>query len=158
MKSAAKPRFSGRHTGCTEDSMATPNQSPFRDDQTYQINGAGFEVHSQIGGGFPESVYAEAFAIELGLRKIPFAREVRLPIHYKGQLLPVHYRVDFICFGEVLVELKAQAALGPVDRGQVLNYLRASKKERALLLNFGPESLEHKRVVLDLADDPVRHD
>lgn len=131
-------------------------QAPFDDPQTYEIIGAAFEVHGEFGNGFSEPVYGEAMTIELQSRGIPFAREVRLPICYKGQLLPVCYRADFVCFEEVLVELKAQASIGELERGQVKRYLRASRKQRALLLNFGAPSLQHRRIVLDLENDPVR--
>ena len=69
------------------------------------------EVHKQLGCGFLEPVYQEAMAIELSKRQIPFSREVRLPVFYKEMRLNTPYRVDFICFDEVAVELRALAAL-----------------------------------------------
>jgi GxxExxY protein len=135
--------------------MNTPPNAPFDDPQTFQIIGAAFEVHGTYGNVFSEPVYGEAFTIELQLRAIPFEREVRLPLYYKGELLPVCYRVDFVCFGEVLVEIKALPSIGQLEHGQVLRYLRAAKKQRALLLNFGAPSLQHRRVVNDLENDPV---
>jgi GxxExxY protein len=117
------------------------------DSQTYDIIGAAMEVHRILGCGFLESVYREAFSIELHLRGIPFVREVLLPIEYRGQLLRVGYRIDFMCFESVLVEIKALPALGKIEHAQAVNYLRASKRERGLLLNFGGPSLEYKRVV-----------
>ena len=70
----------------------------------------------------------------------------RLPIRYKGQLLPFKYKVDFMC-GRVIVEAKAVDALSPVHLSQVINYLKASGCERGLLINFGKRSLEYKRVI-----------
>ena len=93
---------------------------------------------------------------ELLRRGIPFEREVRLPIYYKEDLLPVCYRADFICFGEVLVEIKALTATGPIEQAQVINYLRAANLQRALLINFGSTSLQHKRLVWNLSADPVQ--
>jgi GxxExxY protein len=102
----------------------------FDDPQTFQIIGAAFEVHGVFGNGFSEAVNGEAFNIELQRRAIPFVREVKLPLHYKGQLLPVCYRVDFICFDEILVELKSLPLMGEVEFRQVRRYLRASNTVR----------------------------
>lgn len=120
------------------------------DPQTYQIIGAGMEVHTELGCGFLEQAYREPFAIELAARRIPFAREVRFPILYKGQIMPVAYRADFVCYGEVLVELKALSRIGPLEEAQLINYLCASKLRRGLLLNFGARSLQYKRLVWNL--------
>jgi GxxExxY protein len=77
-------------------------------------------------------------------------------VSYRNRVLPVFYTVDFICYGEILVELKALDAIGPIEVAQLINYLRVARRNRGLLLNFGAPSLQHKRIVLDLADDPVR--
>lgn len=118
-----------------------------RDLQTHSIIGAAMEVHSELGAGFLESVYQEARAREFVLQGIPFAAEVELPIHYKGERLVTFFRADFICYGEVVVELKALKALSGVEESQLLNYLKATDKERGLLLNFGSPRLEVKRMV-----------
>ena len=86
-------------------------------------------------------------AVELERRSIPFEREVSLPVFYAGQRLKVGYRVDFLCFGELLVELKALRGLSSNEEGQVLNYLKASRLSRALLLNFGEPSLRMRRFI-----------
>jgi GxxExxY protein len=118
-----------------------------RDPRTYAIIGAAMEVHKQLGCGFLEPVYQEALAVELALRNIPFRREVRLPLHYKGQLLETHYCADFICSQAVVVELKALARLGGTEEAQLINYLRATGYKVGLLVNFGTRSLEHRRFV-----------
>jgi GxxExxY protein len=105
------------------------------------------EVHRQLGCGFLEPVYQEALAIELTARAIPFRREAQLPVHYKGTELSCSYRADFVCFDAVIVELKAASVLTSVDQAQVINYLKATGFERALLLNFGAPRLEFKRIV-----------
>ena len=79
------------------------------DPRTYAIIGAAMEGHKQLGCGFLEPVYQEALTVEFSRQNIPFKREVRLPIHYKGQLLAPIYCADFICFDSVIVELKALA-------------------------------------------------
>src|SRR6266436_8264360 len=119
-----------------------------RDPKTYAIIGAVIEVHKQLGCGFLEPVYQEALAVEFSKRQIPFHREVTLPVFYKEVRLNTPYRVDFICFEGVAVELKALARLSGTEEAQVINYLKASGREIGLLLNFGTRSLEHKRFIL----------
>ena len=117
-----------------------------RDPQTYAIIGAAMEIHKQLGHGFLEVVYQEAAVIEFPLREIPFAREVLLPVYYKEKPI-AQYRADFVCFSEIIVEFKAQSQLTGVDEAQVLNYLKATRFQRALLINFGAPSLEYKRLI-----------
>ena len=117
------------------------------DPQTYAIIGAAMEAHKVLGRGFLEAVYQEALAYEFGLRGIPFAREVAIDITYKGIILACTYRADFICYEDILVELKALTRLTDTERSQVFNYLKATRLGRALLLNFGAKQLEHQRLV-----------
>ena len=118
-----------------------------QDPDTYAIIGVAMEVHRELGCGFLEVPYQEALARELSEKAIPFAREVSLPIFYKGRPLDCLYRADFICFGAVIVELKAIKTIGPVEEAQLLNYLKATGHERGLLLNFGAASLQIKRMI-----------
>jgi GxxExxY protein len=118
-----------------------------RDPRTYAIIGAAMEVHKQLGCGFLEPVYQEAFTIELTARNIPFRREVGLPVRYKEQLLETGYRADFVCFDSVVIELKALARMSGTEEAQIINYLKATAYEVGLLLNFGARSLEHRRFV-----------
>jgi GxxExxY protein len=121
-----------------------------RDGQTYSIVGAAMAVHGELGHGFLEAVYCEALSVELAERNISFEREVPLPIRYKGTLLATAYRADFVCFSSVLVELKAIRQISGADEAQVINYLKATNLNRAILLNFGAPSLQYKRFVLNL--------
>lgn len=119
-----------------------------RDPQTGEVLGAAVEVHRFFGHGFLEMVYQRALEVELASRGVPTSAQVAIPVHYKGQRLPCGYRADLVCYGELLIELKAQAGLTEIDEAQVINYLRASDIERALLLNFGTPKFQVKRIIL----------
>lgn len=119
-----------------------------RDPRTYKIIGAAMEVHRQLGCGFLEPIYQEAFALELKSREIPYSREQRFPVSYKGRYLQNHYRPDFICFDSVIVELKALSSLSSVEESQIINYLKVTGYHTGLLLNFGGKSLQQRRFVL----------
>jgi GxxExxY protein len=118
-----------------------------RDEQTYGIIGALMAVHGELGHGFLEAVYGAALEREFTERQISFQREVKVPVFYRGQALPVSYRADFVCYSAVLIELKAVKNLSGVDEAQVINYLKASDLTRAILANFGTPSLQYRRFV-----------
>ena len=121
--------------------------NPFPDPQTYKIIGAAMAVHSELGCGFLEKVYRTALPIEFERLGVPFAMEETLKITYKGRELPVHYQVDFVCFTNIMVEVKALNAITTKEEAQLLNYLKASGMRRGLILNFGATSFHHKRMV-----------
>ncbi len=116
--------------------------------ECYDIIGCAMSVHSELGHGFLEAVYQEALAIVLNERQIPFVKEKVLDIAFRGRLLQKKYIADFICYDEVIVELKATDGLGDHDIAQVLNYLKATGKKIGLLLNFGTPKLQYRRVIL----------
>lgn len=106
------------------------------------------EVHKELGHGFLEAVYQEALAIEFQKQGIPFEKEKLLNIYYKEVKLNKYYSADFICYNNIVVELKAIKELSNNDQSQAINYLKATGFELAILINFGSKSLQYKRIVL----------
>lgn len=118
-----------------------------RDPQTYAIIGAAIEVHKVLGPGHLEAVYQEALQIEFDLREIQYDAQPRISLEYKGRRLQKHYQPDFLVSDRIVVEIKAQSALGSVDDAQIINSLMCCRKEVGLLINFGEPSLQWKRFV-----------
>ena len=117
-------------------------------DEAYKIIGAAMNVHRELGCGFLEAVYSEALEIEFKQQNIPYMREVPLQIQYKGETLTKQYKADYICYNNIIVELKALSSFEGVHEAQVLNYLKATGHQLGLLINFGEPSLKHKRLIL----------
>ena len=111
-------------------------------EESYIIRGAIIAVSRELGCGFLERVYQEALEYEFKERNIPYEREKLLPIMYKGQILGEPYRADFVCYGKIIVELKAVDELTGLHSAQVINYLKATKMKLAMLVNFG-EPMAH---------------
>jgi GxxExxY protein len=105
-------------------------------DESYAIQGAIFEVHNVMGNGFLEAVYQECLEKEFRLRNIPFEAQNGLQLAYKGDPLKQKYIPDFVCYGKIIVELKACKALTEEHRAQVINYLHATDFKLGMLVNF----------------------
>ena len=117
-------------------------------DESYQIMGACFEVYREKGCGFHEPVFQECLGIEFGLQGVPTIAKPRLELEYKGRRLEQRLEPDFVCFGKIIVELKALSNLVEEHTAQVMNYLKASRLKLGLLVNFGHHPrLEHVRIV-----------
>jgi GxxExxY protein len=117
-------------------------------EEVFKLVGFCMEIHRELGKGHNEIIYKDALAVELHRAQIPFARELKYEITYKGVILPHHYHSDFVISDKILFEGKANERLTDADTKQVLNYLAVSKLQLGLLVNFGGDSLEWKRVVL----------
>lgn len=116
--------------------------------ETYAILGACFEVYREKGCGFLEAVYQECLEIELRSQAVPFIPQPELELAYKGRLLRQKYQPDFVCYGSIVVELKAVSALSDEHRAQLHNYLKATGHRLGLLANFGHyPKLEHERII-----------
>ena len=116
--------------------------------ESYDIIEAAMHVYNCLGNGFLEAVYQEALEIEFKRRGIPYAREQELKIVYDGVELKQKYKADFVCFENIIVELKAIQCLEDTHRAQVHNYLHATGFKLGLLINFGnSDELERERIV-----------
>ncbi|HEY6121617.1 MAG TPA: GxxExxY protein [Pyrinomonadaceae bacterium] len=118
-------------------------------EEVYAIVGAAMDVRWQLGQGFLEPVYQEALEIEFRRRGIPFEPQEEIVIYYKGEALKKKYVADFTCYGQIVIELKALDGLCGRDVGQLLNYMKATRFNVGLLINFGsPVRLEWHRYVI----------
>ncbi len=118
-------------------------------EEGYSILGACFEVYKEKGCGFAEGVYQECLEIEFGLQGIPFASQLPVALTYKQRPLSQTYIPDFICFDEIILELKAVSGLTNEHRAQVLNYLKATGFKVGYLVNFAHyPKIEHERLIL----------
>jgi GxxExxY protein len=122
-----------------------PQHELEKSETTGRILKCAVEVHKTLGPGFQEVVYQRALAKEFEAEGLQFAREEWVPIYYKGEKLDTR-RVDFLV-EDVIVEIKAKAELEDMDFIQTLSYLKATEYQVALLLNFGGQRLQSKRLV-----------
>ena len=116
-------------------------------EESREIVGAIFEVHKRLGVGLLEKVYQEALAIELKHRNIPFEREKRFDIYYRDEKIDAQYIADFVCYGKIIVELKAVSELTDVHKAQVRNYLTITGYKLGMLVNFNELYMEPIRIV-----------
>jgi len=113
---------------------------------SYLVIGAAIEVHRLLGPGFLEKIYQNALEHELALRNIPFARQIPVEVQYK-EISVGEYKVDLLVDEKIIVEVKALSALIPAHEAQAINHLAATQTRLALLLNFGTESLQVRRLI-----------
>jgi GxxExxY protein len=114
-------------------------------DLSYQIMGAAFEVHNELGPGFLEQLYEKAMMHELTRRGIPFERQRSVAISYKGEQIGTHI-LDLVVDGRVVLELKAVTELMPIHKQQTLSYLKATGIKLGILINFGCPQVKYERI------------
>lgn len=117
-------------------------------DLTFQIIGKCFEVHNNLGKGFLEIVYKDALEIEFKKSKIPYQREVKYSFNYKGVTLPHHFYADFVVHDGIILEVKATSGIIDEFVAQTINYLKVSQNKLGLIINFGTNRIETKRIIL----------
>ena len=117
-------------------------------EESYKIIGICMEVHRQLGRGFLEIVYKDALEYEFKKKNIKYEREKMYEIQYKNIILPHKFYADFVVFDQVILEIKCGSGIVDEFFAQTINYLAVSECELGLIVNFGKDSLEYKRVVL----------
>ena len=116
-------------------------------EESFKIIGFCMEVHRELGKGQDEVIYKDALEIECRRCSVPYARQRKYKVHYKGVVLPHFYFADFVVFDKILFEAKACERLTEAHVKQVLNYLAVSGLKLGLLVNFGEDSLAWKRLI-----------
>jgi len=116
-------------------------------EESFKIIGACMKVHRTLGAGFLEAVYEEALEKEFRDQKIPFERQVKLDVYYADVKLKKQYRADFVCYDSIIIEIKAVVQIPTVFYSQSQNYLKCTRKELGMIINFGTSSLTYKRII-----------
>lgn len=123
------------------------SQEIYRKEESYKIIGACMKVHSTMGAGFLEAVYQEALETEFELQKIPFTSQAKLNVYYGDKKLKKFYIADFVCYNDIVIEIKSVSNLPKAHYSQLLNYLKATNSRLGILVNFGESSLIYKRIL-----------
>ena len=116
--------------------------------ESYHIIGICMEVHRILGKGLLEIVYKDAIEYEVKKKKIPYEREKKYEVEYKGIILPHYFFADFVLYDKIILEVKAQKGIVDQHYAWVINYLAISKCPLALIINFGENSLVTKRIIV----------
>ena len=116
-------------------------------EESFKIIGICMNIHSIMGCGFLEAVYAEVLEKEFIKNTIPYQREVKLDLFFNGEKLDKKYKADFVCFDDIILEIKSVSFLHENFTKQTINYLKATNKKLGLLINFGEKSLKYKRII-----------
>ncbi len=116
--------------------------------ECYELVGLCMEVHRRLGPGFSEIIYKDALEIELQNHNIPYVREKRFKVNYKGVTLRHEYNADFVVYDSIILEAKAVSSIIDEFISIVINYLKASELRLGIIGNFGERSFKFKRIVL----------
>ncbi len=115
----------------------------------YDVVGALYEVHKELGAGLNELCYQEGFQIQLEEQSIPFTKELTIFPTYHGKEMKTHYRIDFLCKNDIIVECKSVEELNNNHRAQLYNYMRLLKHPCGILVNFSPKNICIERYFFD---------
>ena len=114
--------------------------------QLYNIIGAAMSLYNEIGPGFSEPIYQECLSVICSERSIPWEREKELHMYFHGHKLEKNYKADFVCYGDIIVELKAVSELTKEHRAQLFNYMKITECSHGILINFGePKNLHSEK-------------
>lgn len=116
-------------------------------EESYRIVGICMEVYNTLGPGFLEDVYKDALEYEFKIAGIPYQREKMYSVKYKDITLARHYYADFVVYDKVILEVKGVSKIKDVFIAMAINYLKVSNNDLAIVVNFGEEKLNYKRVV-----------
>lgn len=116
-------------------------------DESYRIIGSSMKVHTELGPGFVESVYQEALEKQFLKDGVPYEREKLLNVWFDGQKLKKHFKADFVCYGLIIVELKATSMIHNDNLEQTRSYLRSTNFQLGIIINFGQKSLVYQRII-----------
>ena len=116
-------------------------------DESFKIIGICMEIHKTLGMGLKEINYKDAMEIEFLEQNIPFEREKRFVVKYKGKILGNPYAEDFLVFDSIVLEIKSVTSIIPAHVSQALSYLSVSQQKLGMVINYGEKSLVWKRVV-----------
>ena len=117
-------------------------------EDSFKVIGICMEIHSLLGMGLKEMNYKDAMEIEFNEQEVPYEREVKFDVMYKGFQLPHPYYADFVLFDSFVVEVKSVTSIAEVHVAQTISYLSISKLKLGIIINFGERSLKWKRVIL----------
>ena len=116
-------------------------------EDSYKIIGVCMDVHNYLGPGFLEIVYKDALEYEFRKLKIPYDREKRYEVNYKGTILPHKFYADFVVFDKIILEVKSVSGIAEEFIALAINYLKVSQLKLALIVNFGELKLNYRRIV-----------
>jgi len=116
-------------------------------EESYKIIGKCMEVHNNLGPGFLEIVYKDALELEFKKEGIPYEREKKYEVNYKGIILPHKFYADFVVYDKIILEIKSISGISDEFIAQAINYLKGSNNNLALIVNFGELKLNFKRIV-----------
>jgi GxxExxY protein len=119
---------------------------------SYKVRGAVFRVHSSLGPGLLESVYAAALTYELSALNLSVQTQLGVPVNYNGIILELGFRIDILVQNEIVIEVKSVEALHDVHKKQLLTYLKLANKKLGLLVNFNVSSLKDKESIIRIVN------